>query len=157
MRMRSSRVVRASGCQCKSRNSPEPVFVNVYGALGIDSEESIPSAYVAWRAGTTNRVAVPPARKAGNRFLGSLKGLQIRFLGSSHSDIAESDGRQMKQCWIAYIKIKNPKSPPLRCLQMFELFYRGQAALRKMTRDSWKLSASSVASLSGSSFNMKIN
>ncbi len=44
---------------------------------GIDSEDSIPPAYVAWRAGTTNRVVVP-ARQAGNRFLGSLTGLQIR-------------------------------------------------------------------------------
>jgi hypothetical protein len=44
---------------------------------GIDSEDSIPPAYVAWRAGTTNRVVVP-ARQDGNRFLGSLKGLQIR-------------------------------------------------------------------------------
>jgi hypothetical protein len=43
----------------------------------MDSEESIPPAYVAWRAGTTNWVVVP-ARQAGNRFLGSLKGLQIR-------------------------------------------------------------------------------
>jgi hypothetical protein len=44
---------------------------------GIDSEDSIPPAYVAWRAGTTNMVVVP-ACQAGNRFLGSLKGLQIR-------------------------------------------------------------------------------
>jgi hypothetical protein len=44
---------------------------------GIDSEETIPPAYVAWRAGTTNRVVVP-ARQDENRFLGSLKGLQIR-------------------------------------------------------------------------------
>ncbi len=44
---------------------------------GIDSEESIPPANVAWRASKTNRVVVP-ARNAGNRFLGSLKGLQIR-------------------------------------------------------------------------------
>jgi hypothetical protein len=44
---------------------------------GIDSEVSIPPAYVALRAGMTNRVFVP-ARQAGNRFLGSLKGLQIR-------------------------------------------------------------------------------
>ncbi len=44
---------------------------------GIDSEDLIPPAYVAWLAGTTNRVVVP-ARHAGNRFLGSLKGLQIR-------------------------------------------------------------------------------
>ncbi len=43
---------------------------------GIDSEDSIPPAYVAWRAGMTNRVVVP-ARQAGNRFMGSFKGLQI--------------------------------------------------------------------------------
>ncbi len=46
---------------------------------GIDSEKSIPPAYVAWRAGTTNRVFVP-VRQTGNRFLGSLKGLKIRAL-----------------------------------------------------------------------------
>jgi hypothetical protein len=51
---------------CKRLWSPE-----------IESEESIQLTYVAWRAGTTNRVVVP-ARQAGNRFLGSLKGLQIR-------------------------------------------------------------------------------
>ncbi len=39
-------------------------------SLGIDSEKSIPPAYVAWRAGTTNRV-VAPSRQAENRFLGS--------------------------------------------------------------------------------------
>ncbi len=44
---------------------------------GIDSKESIPTAYVAWRAGASNRVVVP-ARQAENRFQGSLKGLQIR-------------------------------------------------------------------------------
>ncbi len=44
---------------------------------GIDSDGPIPPAYVAWRATTTNRVFVQ-ARHAGNRFLGSLKGLQIR-------------------------------------------------------------------------------
>ncbi len=46
---------------------------------GIDSETSIPPVYVAWRPGTTSRFAVP-SRQAGNRFLGSLKGLQIRAL-----------------------------------------------------------------------------
>jgi hypothetical protein len=51
---------------CKGLWSPE-----------IDSDGSIPAAYVAWRAGTKNRVVVQ-ARHAGNRFLGSLKGLQIR-------------------------------------------------------------------------------
>jgi hypothetical protein len=38
----------------------------------IDYDESIPPAYVAWRAGTTNGVVVP-ARQVGNRFLGYLK------------------------------------------------------------------------------------
>jgi hypothetical protein len=40
----------------------EPVFVKVSGAhAAIDSEESIPLVYVAWRAGTTNRVVARPA------------------------------------------------------------------------------------------------
>ncbi len=52
----------------------EPVLVNVYG-----TQDSIPPSYEAWRAGTTNR-DVEPARQAGNRFLGSLKGLQIQTL-----------------------------------------------------------------------------
>jgi hypothetical protein len=46
---------------------------------GMDSEESIPQAFVAWWPSSTNRVVVP-ARQAGNRFLGSSKGLQIRAL-----------------------------------------------------------------------------
>ncbi len=37
----------------------------------------MPLAYVVWRAGTTFMVVVP-VRQAGNRFLGFLKGLQIR-------------------------------------------------------------------------------
>jgi hypothetical protein len=41
----------------------------------MDSEESIPPAFEAWRAGTTNRVVVP-----ARRFPGSLTGLQIRAL-----------------------------------------------------------------------------
>jgi hypothetical protein len=49
---------------------------------GIDFKESIPPAYVAWRAGTRNSVVVP-ARQAGNRFLGSFKGLQIRAQDSA--------------------------------------------------------------------------
>ncbi len=59
---------------CKRLWSPE-----------IESEESIQLAYVAWRAGTTNRVVVP-ARQAGNRFLGSLKGLQIRALAFQYEN-----------------------------------------------------------------------
>ncbi len=41
----------------------------------------MPPTYVAWRAGTTNRALVQ-ASQAGNRFLGSLKGLQIRALAT---------------------------------------------------------------------------
>jgi hypothetical protein len=53
-------------CICKQLRSPRN-----------DSKESITSAYVAWRADTSKRVVVP-ACQAGNRFLGYLKGLQIR-------------------------------------------------------------------------------
>ncbi len=63
------------GVYCRS----EPVFVKVYEAPEIDSEESILQAYVAWQADTTKGVDVP-ARQAENRFLGSLKGLQMRAL-----------------------------------------------------------------------------
>jgi hypothetical protein len=52
---------------------------------GIDSKVSIPPAYVAWRAGASNRVDVP-----GRRFLGCLKGLQIR------------SGRPVRQIWLSY-------------------------------------------------------
>jgi hypothetical protein len=49
--------------------------------LEIDSTSlcSLAGRYdVAWRAGTTNRVVVP-TRQAGNRFLGSLKGLKSKY------------------------------------------------------------------------------
>ncbi len=53
---------------------------------GIDSEKSIPPAYVARRAGTKNRVVVL-ARQAGNRFLGSSNCLQI--LAQSDQNLAK--------------------------------------------------------------------
>ncbi len=64
-------VFRAQICKRKPRNRFQ----------GINSE-SIPrnrfrQGYVAWRAGTSKRVVVS-ARQSGSRFLGSLKGLQIR-------------------------------------------------------------------------------
>jgi hypothetical protein len=49
----------------------------------IDSKESISSAFIACRAGTSNRV-VAQVRQAENRFLGSLEGLQIRALISAN-------------------------------------------------------------------------
>jgi hypothetical protein len=68
----------------------EPVFVK--RSLGIDSEESISPVYVAWRACTTNWVVVP-ARKTGNWFLGSLKGLQLRAM--------------LRQSWHIAVKLEN--------------------------------------------------
>ncbi len=53
----------------------------MFMSLGINSDELILPADVAWLAGTTNRVVVP-ARQAGHQFLGSLKGLQIRAVKS---------------------------------------------------------------------------
>ncbi len=65
-------------------------------SIGIDSKVSIPPAYIAWWAGTSNRVAVP-ARQAGNRFLGSLKGLQIRAL---YVHVIFSSGKdEGNACW----------------------------------------------------------
>ncbi len=66
----------------------------------IDSEDSIPPAYVAWRAGATNRVVVP-ARQAGNRFLVSLKGIHHKY-GLSHNILRsthiEDDIRRLHCC-----------------------------------------------------------
>ncbi len=69
----------------------EPVFVNVYGA-----QESISPASEACRAGTINRVVVP-ARQAGNRFMGSLKGLQIRALDSTNFSYRSGHLRKPKK------------------------------------------------------------
>ncbi len=58
---------------------------------GIDSEESNLPAYVAWWDGTTNRVVVPTPQ-AGNRFLGSLKGLQHKGSEYNCLKFALTDG-----------------------------------------------------------------
>jgi hypothetical protein len=63
------RVAGLRGRICKRFRSPR-----------ISYKESIPLAYVACRAGTSYRVVVP-ARQAGNRLLGSLKGFEIRAQG----------------------------------------------------------------------------
>jgi hypothetical protein len=52
--------------------------------------ESILPAYVACRAGTINMVVVP-ARQAGNRFLGSIKGLQIRAVKRKSAAVPRAD------------------------------------------------------------------
>ncbi len=77
---------------------------------GIDSEDLIPPAYVAWRAGTTNRVVVP-ACQAGNWFLGSLKGLQIRALASGHQwlDTEASPATQPDPLAAVKYGVRSPK------------------------------------------------
>jgi hypothetical protein len=54
-----------------------------------DSKESILPAFVAWWARTSNRVVVP-ACQAGNLFLGSIKGLQIRALYNNNNSNQKS-------------------------------------------------------------------
>ncbi len=81
--------VRATGCECtlyRDRKWQQPFsWARICKRLwspGIDSEDSIPQAFVTWRADTTNMVVVP-ARQARNRYLGSLKDLQIRALDAN--------------------------------------------------------------------------
>jgi hypothetical protein len=71
--LKFTKMIRA--CICKHLRSP-----------GIDS------ANVVCRAGSTNTVVVQ-ARQAGNRFLGSLKGLQIR---AQHGRVCVSADRSWK-------------------------------------------------------------
>jgi hypothetical protein len=54
-------------------------IIKLLRSPGIDSNELIPPTYEARQAGTKNRVVVL-ARQDGNRFLSSLKDLQIRAL-----------------------------------------------------------------------------
>jgi hypothetical protein len=54
----------------------KPVARKIVKIKAQGSQKSILPAYVARRAGTRNMVILP-ARQAGNRFLGSLQGLQI--------------------------------------------------------------------------------
>ncbi len=65
------------------------------GRPGIDSEDSISPAYVAWRAGKTNRVVLP-ARQAGSRFLGALTGLQIRAQERRCIHVENNDERKCR-------------------------------------------------------------
>ncbi len=91
------------------RNSPETVFFKLLRSLGIDSKESIPPAY-ATLAGRydslipTRFLAPPPPIDCS----------KIPALSSipAYSNTVESDVRQMKQCWMTYIKRKKKKFPP---------------------------------------------
>ncbi len=80
-------------------NRPPPVFeanVRIFKRLrrpGIDSKESIPPAYKARRAGTTDRVIVRSYQPARLHMLaesipGLLKRLKIRALKDKAADMA---------------------------------------------------------------------
>ncbi len=66
---------------CKSLWRPE-----------IYSKESIPPAFVVWRAGAINRVVVP-ARQGGNRFLKRFTntGSVLGFAGSSPARVVSCE------------------------------------------------------------------
>ncbi len=74
------KLLRSPGIDYKEKSIQPALICKRLWSPGIDSENSIPTArlYVAWRAGTPCRVFVPTP-KAGNRFLGSLKGLLYKY------------------------------------------------------------------------------
>ncbi len=98
---------------CKRLRGPE-----------IDSEKSISQAYAAWRAGTSNRVVVP-ARQAGNRSLGSLKGLQIQALYARPNPFL-----QQSRLLNRYLLLKTTWTvfPPLRIFPSYSLQSRMELA-----------------------------
>jgi hypothetical protein len=72
------------GASDRASGHPVPVHKRICKSLrspGINSEEAISPTYAAWQADTTNRLVIS-ARQAGNRFLGSIKGLQIQALST---------------------------------------------------------------------------
>ncbi len=106
--MRSSEVVRASDCKCQFRNSCSVVYiVPEFGRLRHRVVVPARQPNVAWRAGMTTlcRSQVYPTSQ----------GLWIWLLGSipTSSDTVESEGWQMKHCWINYIK--NPNNLNVLC------------------------------------------
>jgi hypothetical protein len=115
---------------------------------GIDSDESIPPACVAWRASTTNRVVVT-VRQPGNRFLDSLKGLQIRaqffrksgsafqWLGISYSERVDQLVRTSCDT-VPYVTAKqniqwNPKIPILMLKRVLKKSLRGNSRENELT------------------------
>ncbi len=95
--MRSSRVVRASGCQCQSRNSPVPEFIDpVFTKTSPKRSFSLIRKRAFWLV----------FAKTGSIISGT--GCDPSIL----RDTVESERRQTKQCWIPYIKWRIKKNPP---------------------------------------------
>ncbi len=83
----------------------------------IDSKESVPPAYVAWRAGTITPFAVPALIDKGwrNRFLGSFNvykfGLsrEIGWVGGRHTSalphafLWQASGQILKTTWTVFL------------------------------------------------------
>jgi hypothetical protein len=78
--IREKLTIQTRACICNHLWSPR-----------IDSEKSIPPAYVVWQAGTKNGVVVL-TRQAGNRFLGFSTGLQIWAQGVSRHVVYQMQG-----------------------------------------------------------------
>jgi hypothetical protein len=73
--------------------------------------ESIATAYVAWRAGTSNAVVVP-AHQAWNRFLGSFEGLQIRVQVEINQMMEEEYAVQKATFFCCRLNQLHPSNPP---------------------------------------------
>ncbi len=87
-----------------SNNSrPEPVFVNVYGA-----KESIPWNSICSLAGRYYNSVVVLAWQAGNRFIVSLKGLQIRALFSQASAGILEGWNRVGKGWVVVLALQSP-------------------------------------------------
>jgi hypothetical protein len=91
--MRSCRVVRASGCQCQSRNCPVAKFiVPEWGGGGDKVDSGIPEPMEPGG----------PVRQpyAGVNFIPPVRDSEYWLQGSilASSDTVESEGRQMHQC-----------------------------------------------------------
>ncbi len=91
---------------------------------------AIPPTYVTWRAGTTNKDVVP-VRQAGNRFLGSLKGLQIRVQATQ---VGRSPTCGLS--WSIYSSMVTPIlwQGWLSCLFKSKCVYGGLAGYRKRVK-----------------------
>jgi hypothetical protein len=124
VRMRSSRVFRASDSQCQSRNSPgfgtstEYVHIKsttVYvpsSELGLSQPLSrqrlCPSPQNGGRGGGHSPASEGLGLGGGPIPTKKLSTLPTLWVPAS-CDTVESEGRQMKQCSLKYIKIKVPQ------------------------------------------------
>ncbi len=90
-----------------------------------------------WRAGTSNKVVVP-ARQAGNRSLGSLKGLQIRALYSPLDEKLDELSKSAEYFFLSLLRyFLKPFTMTIRITEqvknslrhLFQIFYRTEILL----------------------------